>query len=79
MGGKRALLILNKAKQKKYINKRKPKRIKFMQKYREKKAFNKSKTQQILCFDKIKTQSGHLSAMDYLGRSFPNQRNVKNL
>ena len=41
------------------------------------KKFNKNKTQQILCFDKIKTQSGHLSAMDYLGRSFPNQRNVK--
>ena len=36
-----------------------------------------TKSKQILCHDKIKTRSGHLSATDYLGRAFPNQRYVK--
>ena len=39
--------------------------------------FNKIKTQQILCHDKIRSQYGHLSVADYLGRAFPNQRYVK--
>ena len=71
------LLILNKRKRKK--NKLKPKiKIKPMQKYATER-FNKIKTQQILCHDKIRPQYGHLSATDYLGRAFPNQRYVKSL
>ena len=48
-----------------------------MQKYITKR-FNNIKTQQILCHDKIRPQYGHLSATDYLGRAFPNQRYVNN-
>ena len=44
-----------------------------MQKYATEK-FNKIKTQQILCHDTIRPQYDHLSATDYLGRAFLNQR-----
>ena len=44
-----------------------------MQKYTNRK-FNKIKTQQILCHDKTRTHYGNLSATDYLGKAFPNQR-----
>ena len=47
-----------------------------MQKYTTER-FNKIKTQQILCHDKIRLQNGNLSATDYQGRPFPNQRYVK--
>ena len=39
--------------------------------------YSKIITQHILCHDKISPQYGHLSATDYLGIAFPNQRYVK--
>ena len=47
-----------------------------MQKYTTK-TFIKTKPQQILYHDKIRDQYGHLSATNYLGRAFPNQRYKK--
>ena len=47
-----------------------------MQKYTTQR-LRKIKIQQILCRDKIRPQYGHLSAVDYLGRAFPNQQYVK--
>ena len=47
-----------------------------MQKYTAER-FSKIKTHQVLCHDKIRPQYGHLSATDYLGTAFSNQRYVK--
>ena len=44
-----------------------------MEKYAAEK-LNKIKTQQVLCHDTIRPQYDHLSATDYLGRAFLNQR-----
>ena len=60
------------------MSKRNPKKKKgkAMQKYTTQR-LRKIKIQQILCRDKIRPQYGHLSAVDYLGRAFPNQQYVK--
>ena len=71
---KRALLVLNKKKGKKMEAKKKDINKIKTEIYKQKHLTN---SKQILCHDKIKTRSGHLSATDYLGRAFPDQRYVK--